>query len=470
MYRAVLALLVVACVDTGPGPRPKVEPRYVRTHLLKEPPENLRRFDVQLGEHVVYLGNTLDHTRVVPGQTVLLRHYWKVVKPPGKHWRVFAFARGPAGTPDFMNLDPTDMQRGYPVAQWKAGDIIEDEQAITLRPDWRSREATIYVGLIAEGKHGTLDRMTATGPQTVDRAIIAAKLEVDLSRAPPPPGTVHVKRATTPIVIDGAQLDEAWRTAALSPEFITGEQSGEPVGKSTAKVTWDDQYLYVFVSVVDTDITTPYKNHDDPLWKADCIEIFIDADGNQRGYVELQVSPRNTKFDSWFATTRAQPGDESWSSNMVTQVKLRGTAEPGDTDSGWDVEIGIPWAAVKGRDEKMAVALPPRVGDRWRFNINRVDVRTGNDRQAVSSWKRIGNDWHALDRMLVAVFADPTGSTTPRAPTPEVMPPTPPAVPPAPGSTQPKPAPPATQPKPATPPAQQKLAPPPGTGGGSAAR
>ena len=36
---------------------------------------------------------------------------------------------------------------------------------------------------------------------------------------------------------------------------------------------------------------------------------------------------------------------------MITAVKLRGTTEPGDTDIGWDVEIAIPWAAVKGRDD-----------------------------------------------------------------------------------------------------------------------
>jgi len=63
--------------------------------------------------------------------------------------------------------------------------------------------------------------------------------------------------------------------------------------------------------------------------------MFVDADGNRRGYVELQVNPNNATFDSWFATTRAQPGDPSWDSGMETAVKVRGTTEPGDTDQGW---------------------------------------------------------------------------------------------------------------------------------------
>ena len=408
-----LLLLVVGCVDEGSGPPSRVDPKYVRAHLLKELPAGVDRFDVTLGDKVVYLGNIIDRTRVVPGQMLTVKHYWKVLKPPGKNWRPFALVRGPAGSSDFMNLDATDMQVGYPVAKWQPNDIIEDEQQITMRPDWTSPSAILYVGLIAVAKHGTLDRMPVTGARTQDRAIIAAKLDIDLSRAPPPPGTIHIPRASSPIVIDGMQLDGAWQTAVTSNEFVTGEASTDPVGKATAKVTWDDQHLYLFISVVDSDITSQFTNHDDPLWKADCVEIFLDADGNQRGYIELQVSPRNTKFDSWFANTRAQPGDVTWTSNMITEVKVRGTPNAGDGDQGWDVEIGIPWAAVKGKDEQMAVSIPPRIGDRWRFNVNRVDIRSGNDRQAVSSWKRIGNDWHALDRMLTAVFADPTGSTAP---------------------------------------------------------
>ena len=34
--------------------------------------------------------------------------------------------------------------------------------------------------------------------------------------------------------------------------------------------------------------------------------MFIDADGNRRGYVELQVNPNNVTFDSWFAGDRAR--------------------------------------------------------------------------------------------------------------------------------------------------------------------
>jgi hypothetical protein len=270
--------------------------------------------------------------------------------------------------------------------------------------------------------------------------VIARVIDIDLSKAPPPPGTVYVPRASADIMLDGLASEPAWATAAASAELVAADGSAEPPGKATAKLTWDDHFLYAFVSVVDADVVSPYKNHDDPLWKADCVELFIDADRNGRGYVELQVNPSNATFDSWFETTRAKPGDPSWESGMQTAVNLRGAAEAGSADKaprGWDAEIAIPWPAVRGRDDAMQVVLPPRVGDRWRMNIVRVDFKTGDKNPTVSSWNRITYaDFHALDRMLTVVFADANGSIQPveaRSPRPP-GPPAPPAPPAAGGS------------------------------------
>jgi hypothetical protein len=417
------------CVDRGPGPPPrKIDPGYAAQHLLTEPPQTIKpRLDVALGggagasatgsagASVIYLGNALDRAVVAPGQTVRIVHYWKVQQPVGATWRVFAFVRGAAGTADFLALPATDMELAHGPARWQPGEIIEDIQDITLRPDWRSPTATLTVGLIATGEHGLTDRMPAAGPHTVDRMVIARTLDVDLSKAPPPPGTVYVPRAPGPITIDGAATEPAWGVAVSSPELVTAEGSPEPVGRAMARLTWDDEYLYAFVSITDSDIWTDYRNHDDPLWKQDCVELFIDADGNRRGYIELQVNPNNATFDSWFATTRAQPGDPTWDSGMQTAVKLRGTTASGDTDQGWDVEIAVPWQAVRGRDPAMAVRLPPQVGDRWRLNLVRVDITSGGKNPSASSWNRITySDFHALDRMLTVVFADATGSIAPR--------------------------------------------------------
>ena len=108
-----------------------------------------------------------------------------------------------------------------------------------------------------------------------------------------------------------------------SPEFVTADGSPEPSGKATAKLTWDDFYLYVFITIADTDVSSPYKNHDDPLWKADAVEMFVDADGNRAGYIELQVNPHNTTFDSWFAGPRGSHGDAAVHRSDKSQRELQ---------------------------------------------------------------------------------------------------------------------------------------------------
>ncbi|MGE0872420.1 MAG: carbohydrate-binding family 9-like protein [Kofleriaceae bacterium] len=411
-----LALACAGCVDRGDGPPPKkIEPGYVPKHLLAQEPSPLTRLDVTIGGKVIYLGNNVSQSRIIPGTPVKVRHYWKVLQPIGPGWRVFTLLRGPAGYADFMNLPATDMQRAHGPATWRAGEIIEDEQELTLRPDWKSASATMLVGLIQDDKHGAGDRMAASGPGVQDRAVIARTFEVDLARAPPPAGTIHVPHALAAIQIDGTPGDQGWANALASGEFVTAEGGSDPVGKATAKITWDQDHLYLFVSVTDSDVFSEFKNQDDPLWKQDCVELFIDADGNRRGYVELQVNPNNATFDSWFAGGRAPKGDEAWDSAMVTAVNVRGTGDKaGDNDHGWDAEIAIPWQAIKGGDPAMQIKLPPQVGDRWRMNVVRVDKRTGASQVTASSWNRISiGDFHGLDRMLTVVFADTTGGTIP---------------------------------------------------------
>src|SRR5690606_3498985 len=115
-----------------------------------------------------------------------------------------------------------------------------------------------------------------------------------------------------------------------------------------------------------------------------------------------------------------------WDSGMITAVNVRGTADKlGDTDHGWDVEVAIPWDAVKGRDTAMAINTPPKVGDRWKLNVVRVDrPKGGVGRDSASSWNRISfSDWHGLDQMLTVVFANSIGSVTPNAPVNPLAPP-----------------------------------------------
>jgi hypothetical protein len=402
------ALTAFACVDKGPGPK-KIDPAYIEANLLGTPPATLmNQVDADLGGKIVYLGNDVDTTALAPGGRVTVVHYWKVVEPPGSAWRVFSHVTG-ASSHDWMNVDYTDMRAGYPPAKWKAGDIIRDEQKFALKQDWTSPFAELTVGLYRKGGAGVADRMPVVSGPSAESAVQAVRFSLDRAGAAKPGGYV-IRRADEPITIDGKADEPVWQRTPFGPEFTDAEGS-PPMGYSTrAKMLYDDEHLYVFIQAEDHDVHSQYTQHDDPLWKEDVVELFIDADKNGRGYVELQVNPNNAQFDAWFPQRRGGPTDVEWNAGMTSAVVVHGTADKrDDKDRGWDVEIAIPLAAVKGRDESMQVALPPRVGDTWRLNVVRVDLPKGG-RVAASSWNPITyQDFHALDRMLTVTFGDAAG-------------------------------------------------------------
>jgi len=464
----LIAVALVGCVDKSP-PAPAVDPALVAENLLAAPPTDIaNRVDASFGGGIVYLGNTVEQPQAgpaTPGDKLTIVHYWQVNQAPPKGYRVFSHLQGEGG--DYANVDLTDMRKGHPPDTWRAGEVIRDRQTFVLRKDWRSPKATLVVGLYKKGSPKVSDRLAVTGAPSKDGAVPVVTFDIDLSKLPPPPGTVIVKKAAGAIVVDGKADEADWQTAVSTAGFATAEGGPEPKGTTSARLTWNDQFLYVFVSASDSDVATPYTKADDSIWKADVIEVFIDADANGKGYVELQVSPTNVQFDKWYPAGRGGPEDMAFAAGMITAVNVRGTANAStDEDQGWDAEFAIPLAAVKGSDAAMAVRLPPQPGDTWRVNVVRVDYPAGGQ-PAAASWNRIRySDFHSLDRMLTIRFGDsagaltpPTAPVTPEGAAPALVPVTPVA---------PTPIAPATgTPTPVTPPATKPLA----TGSaGSAAR
>lgn len=410
----LIAVTLSACVDTGP-PEPKIDPAYIEKNLLAEPPAQMtNRLDADFGGKIVYLGNDVSQPVVAPGEQVTVVHYWKVAEAPGERWRVFTHLQG-TSKQDWENIDRTDMRVGHGPDKWKAGQIIRDEQKFRVPKDWKSPYAEVLVGLYPKGGHKVEDRMpVVNGPADEERRLKAARLQVrGAGRAAKEESRYVIRQAGGAITIDGRADEAAWQSAPESPVFATAEGSPEIEGETRARLLWDERFLYVFVTAKDEDVSSQYKNNDDALWKEDVIELFIDADRNRRGYVELQVNPNNAQLDAWFASTRAAASDMAWSARMQSAVVVHGTAnQRGDEDTGWDVEIAIPLEAVKGADPSMKVNIPPRPGDTWRLNVVRVDKPAPDKNPAVSSWNRITyQDFHALDRMLEVVFGDVSGKT-----------------------------------------------------------
>lgn len=408
----VLALsTLLSCVEKGP-PDKKVDPAYVQSNLLSELPGDITNpMKVDFGGKLLYVGNTVSTEVLSPGGAGRIVHYWKVVDPPGANWKIFTHLNGPGG--DWTNLDSTDMRTGYPSSKWKAGDIIRDEQKFSMAKVWTGKSATLSVGLYKKGEQGTAARMEILfGKKDKERRSPVFTFSVSGGKAASQPKNTlyRVSKASAPIVIDGKADEASWKRAPMSASF-TDAEGGRAVGAEThAQLLWDDSYLYAFIQVADSDIYSQFQNRDDTLWKEDVVELFIDADRNGRGYVELQVNPNNAHFDAWFPRNRGQKHHFEWNSKMKSAVTIDGTNdERGDVDRSWNVEIAIPLEDVKGMNKAMAVQLPPALGDKWRLNVVRGE-KPKDKGLAASSWNPITiKDFHALGRMLTIEFVDEKG-------------------------------------------------------------
>jgi hypothetical protein len=204
---------------------------------------------------------------------------------------------------------------------------------------------------------------------------------------------VHAGEAMT---VDGKLDEPVWSRATSTDWWVAPDGKGGPAPRTRARFAWDDQYLYVGVESEDTDVWTTFTDRDSNTWEQEVIETFIDADGDAKDYLELQVTPANVLFDARFTHHRSDLAEaRKWNmEGWKTAVQVDGTLnQRDDQDKGWTVEMAIPVAQVPGAPHN-----PIRAGDDWRLNLFRWDLPKGEHQQAAAFSPPIVGDFHALDR------------------------------------------------------------------------
>lgn len=215
------------------------------------------------------------------------------------------------------------------------------------------------------------------------------------------PVTYEAPKIAQPPVIDGVLDDAAWRQAPWTRVFLKSLRMEAGRQDTRAKLVWDDAHLYVAFEVEDDEILTPFTADDQNLYESEVVEIFLDADANERTYDEIELSPANHLFDARF-TARRKGMDRAWSSGTRHAVKLDGTLnDPSDTDRGWTAELAIPFANLSAVPH-----VPPRVGDRWTMNLFRLDHGKAGIQGLAWSPVMVG-DFHNLPKYGTLVFAGP---------------------------------------------------------------
>jgi hypothetical protein len=193
----------------------------------------------------------------------------------------------------------------------------------------------------------------------------------------------NVKRATSPIVVDGKLDDAAWKSAAtLNFQFPWKNQTGA-MQKTVARLLWDDEYLYVSYDCEDTDITAHFDKRDDPTYRDDAVEFFINPRPADSGYVGMEMNAKGILYDYLYIFPKffIKRFDLQ---GVHLRTNLRGTLNnSGDRDHGWSLEVAIPWSNFDDFTK-----TPPQPGTIWTANLNRWDGTEPNRR--LSQWSDSG--------------------------------------------------------------------------------
>ena len=234
--------------------------------------------------------------------------------------------------------------------------------------------------------------------------------------------TYRATKIKEPLVIDGRLDKTVWQKAEAVPLVIV-DTGATPKATTTARLLWDDKFLYAGFECVDTDIWATLTKHDEPLYNEDAVEFFIcprppKTKAGVWNYFELEWSARNVSFDAFILHPRtasdqkrsaALRGMLDWTCDgLQNAVTLDGklnnshpkkSAAPRKPGRGWTLEAAIPFSELV-----TAPHIPPKKGDVWRVNFLRIDHT--KDASEFQAWSPTGRlDYHVPERFGKLVFA-----------------------------------------------------------------
>lgn len=153
---------------------------------------------------------------------------------------------------------------------------------------------------------------------------------------------------------------------------------GEAPYVTRFRALWGDAALAVRFDVADRRPWSTMTRRDDRLWEEEVVEIFLDPARRGEGYVELEISPANVVCD--LMVRQPWPNldsDPAWHVEGL-ETEVTPWRDPAGGPDGWTAVARLPWSGLSS--VAAGIALPPRPGDAWRFNVFRIKRPSGPHR------------------------------------------------------------------------------------------
>jgi hypothetical protein len=143
---------------------------------------------------------------------------------------------------------------------------------------------------------------------------------------------------------------------------------------------WDEKNLYIAAQLDEPHVWATLREHDSVIFHDNDFEVFINPDGDNHLYGELELNALNTTWDLLLPRPYKDGGRaiDAWEiTGLRTAVHVDGTLNnTADTDRGWSVEIVWPWQSLiemGGQFGRPMRSTHPEDGDQWRINFSRVE-------------------------------------------------------------------------------------------------
>ena len=255
---------------------------------------------------------------------------------------------------------------------------------------------------------------------------IAALALTTLGADLPAPREYVCGKAGGAIEVDGKIDDDAWKDVPWTDDFvdIEGDVKPRPRFRTRVKMVWDETHFYLAAEMVEPHVWGTLTRHDSVIFHDNDFEVFIDPDGDNHEYYEVEINALNTEWDLLLEKPYRDggPAVNAWEiPGLKTAVHVNGRInDPEGEDESWTVEIAIPWPTLADRAHR---PTPPRDGDQWRVNFSRVEwdhVIAGKSYRKVPNrpeanwvWSPQGAiDMHRPERWGYVQFStDPPGKT-----------------------------------------------------------
>ena len=205
-----------------------------------------------------------------------------------------------------------------------------------------------------------------------------------------PPQYVAYRVAEGAVVVDGRLDEPAWTEVGWSQPFGDIATNATPPLRTQVKLRFDSQFLYVAAFLEEPHVYASILQTchcvddaaDQVIFHGPDFEVFVDADGSNTGYKEIEVNAATAAWSLLLDKPYDDGGVENssrvlrtefwdplkpWGAGLVGAFTDGVLNQPDSKPSFWSVELALPLSSLV---ERTAAGLPP--AGFWRINFSRV--------------------------------------------------------------------------------------------------